>query len=366
MKKILSFICILLTCITLTGCASFIGEDTIEIAEIKTVTLANGDIEVTIVYVDEETKPTVFTVPKGDKGDTGETGVGIQEITVLPNETENGKIITINFTSPEMEPVSYEVADGVSILGIESTVDEESGDTMIVVNFSNGTTSDPIIIPKGKKGEDGNSITAIEQVVNEDKSVTLTLKFSQTDDVIVEVPAPQNGKDGRGIKEIVSVPNGDTYTMIITYTDDTTQSLEFARPNKWFTNYAQPTTSDGIDGDMWYDIAHNIIYAKENGRWRKVLDLEKILDNDCTITFDLNDSNDAQASIPQGTFLSYVISEGEYFATSGFSVPLPTRPGYTFVGWFTTKTPTVVNGAFTDLTPVFADLTLYACWEENN
>ena len=41
--------------------------------------------------------------------------------------------------------------------------------------------------------------------------------------------------------------------------------------------------------------------------------------------------------------------------------------GYTFVGWFLTPSPKLeIDGKFTDFTPVFKTLTLYAYFEENN
>ena len=82
--------------------------------------------------------------------------------------------------------------------------------------------------------------------------------------------------------------------------------------------------------------------------------------------FDLNDSADAPASMPLGTLFTYEIVGGNYFKASGYEIPVPTREGYIFAGWYTVKIPTDVNGALTDLTAVFSDLTLYAKWELAN
>ena len=63
--------------------------------------------------------------------------------------------------------------------------------------------------------------------------------------------------------------------------------------------------------------------------------------------------------------MAYQIPHGSYFAAQeGYTIPIPTRNGYDFVGWYTTKTITPTSGKFTDLTPVMADLTLYAIWEK--
>ena len=52
------------------------------------------------------------------------------------------------------------------------------------------------------------------------------------------------------------------------------------------------------------------------------------------------------------------------FQNNGYGeIPIPTREGYVFVGWYRTKTITSINSAFTDFTIVLTDLELYAIWE---
>ena len=67
--------------------------------------------------------------------------------------------------------------------------------------------------------------------------------------------------------------------------------------------------------------------------------------------------------MPAGSLISYEIECGNYFGASGYQLPMPTRNGFNFKGWYLVKTPTVINGAFTDVTPVLSDLKLYAVWE---
>ena len=134
--------------------------------------------------------------------------------------------------------------------------------------------------------------------------------------------------------------------------------------NKWFSESAEPQSSDGIDGDLWYDLAHNVIYVKQNGRWVEIMDFNNIVDERYTVEFDLNDTHENKASMPAGSLLSYEIECGKYFASSGYQLPIPTRFGFEFKGWYLVKNPSVVNGAFTDLTPVEGDLKLYAVWTE--
>ena len=68
--------------------------------------------------------------------------------------------------------------------------------------------------------------------------------------------------------------------------------------------------------------------------------------------------------MPTGARLSYDIPAGSYFAASKVQIPIPVRPGFEFLGWCTSPHKTPVNGYFTDLTIVQADLTLYAIWQK--
>ena len=94
--------------------------------------------------------------------------------------------------------------------------------------------------------------------------------------------------------------------------------------------------------------------------WSTIIDFD---DNDekYTVTFELNDP-DGTAYIESGR-KEYTITRGEYF-TASYDMPTVTKPGYRFVGWCTKKEQTPTSGMFTDLTPVFSNLTLYAIWEK--
>lgn len=357
----LLLIFVLCFCFFLTGCGSFFGEEeSLVMEKLETKTLENGDIEITIYYSNEDVKPTTFVVPKGDDGATGN---GIKSFDTFKSEDGKSTICHIEFTynTPSVE---FAIPNGVSIEKIETEKNEETEDTYMTVVYSDGSKSDPIIVPKGEKGDPGISITGITQKINRDYSVTLTLTMSEGDPVKVEIPAPIQGEDGRGIAEIVSVPNGDKYVMTIKFTDETEQELEFARPNRWFSESAGPKLEDGINGDLWYDLAHQIIYVKQNNKWNMVMNFNNVVDLTYEVKFDLNDTSAEPASMPAGTLISYQIECGTYFAASGYPIPVPTRTGYLFKGWYTVKIPSVVNGAFTDLTPVQSDLTLYAVWEK--
>lgn len=362
MKKIkILMILILSLCCLLTSCGGFFAEESLDIASINSTVLEDGSTQIVISYTDEEIAPTTFIIPKGVQG---ESGNGIKNVTYDKSPDGKNTIVTLEFTDPTMDAVTISLPNGVSIDKIDGKKDPITEETNITIYYSDGTKSNPISIPKGEKGEDGISIIGISQRINSDNSVTLTLEMSKGDNVIVEIPAPQQGQDGRGIKDIVTIPDGDKYIMTITYTDDTSTDLEFARPNKWFSESSQPTVIDGINGDLWFDLAHQVIYVKQNNKWTEVIDFGKVVDDTYEVTFNLNDSTTAKASMPSGSLINYQIPCGSYFKASGFNIPVPTRNGYEFVGWCTAKIPTTVNGYFNDLTVVQADLTLYAIWEE--
>ena len=370
-KSLLFSLFVISSSASLTSCLGFFEEEVLQISTIQTIQLENGDIQVIIIYSDEDIAPTTFVVEKGDAGEDGKDGNGIKEITYTQSDDKQNTIVNIAFTQQGVNPAEIVIPNGVSVTNIEQSFDEETQMTTLYVNFSDGSKSEPILIPKGEKGDDGISVIGIDQKINRDMSITLTFNLSEGEPVIVDIAPPQKGEDGaegRGIKDIVSIPKGDSYTMIITFTDDTQQQLEFARPNKWFSEMSKPTKDDGIDGDLWYDTAHQIIYLKQNGKWVETMNFNDTVEEiiPYTVSFNLNDSNEYPASMPVGTLLEYEIDPNMNFYSSGYEVPYPTREGYEFEGWYTTKIVTNVHGAFTDLTYVMSDMTLYAKWSKTN
>lgn len=362
MKKLLRSLLlstVLFGSLTLTSCSSFFGQDMAgyTIQDVATEQLANGDIQVTITYVNEEQEPYVFIVPKGEDGVVGKDGTGIKEIKVEKDENLN-QIITIIYTDDTKEPVSYVVPSVVSIVDVTSEKDEETGNEIITIHYSDGTKSNPITLPAGK---DGVGIESIEHFINMDFSVSLTIKLSSGTDYNIVIPAPikgEQGEEGRGISSIVSSPNGDDYTLTINYTDGTSDTLPFARPNKWFSEACEPSSEYGIDGDLWFNLNDSSIYHKENGVWINIINLSENTTIKYTVRFDANGGN-----LPFGTQISYQVVSGKYFSSTGYSIPIPTKDGSIFKGWYTSKSINPTIGCFTDLTPVCSDLTLYAIWE---
>ena len=343
----------------LAGCSFF--KDSTQTHIIKSIDTElvkeDGSTKITITYTDEDTDPVIFYIPKGDKG---ESGVGIKNITYSSDESTTQ--VSISYTDDTLENTIVEIPNGVSVTGITKNVDE-NGNTTLVFNYSNGTISEAIDIPKGEKGDTGVGISNITTITNSDNSISITLKMSDDNEYYVTIPAPKNGENGVCISSMVASETSSKYVIRVTYTNGKVQDLEFSRPkdpNNWTTGSEAPSNTMGANGDFYFDIYHKNIYLKENGRWSLIVSLTSD-DIKYTVRFDLNDDGDAV--MPTGALMEYHITRGMYFDAEGYSLPIPIRPGYDFMGWYRSKVVTPVNGAFTDITPVFNDLILFANWK---
>ena len=366
MKVICRLFLICLSVFLIQGCGFFNTSETLEIADITVKNLENGNKEVTINYVDEFTEPLVFIVPKGDKGDTGN---GIGEVTY--KSVEGGTEITINFTAEGTKPLIFTVNNGVSVTKVKSNYVAEEETTYIQFLLSDGSASEVFKLPKGEKGEDGVSIIEIEDTTNRDKSVTLEIFLSDGSSESFTIPAPIQGEDGNGVKDVKIEPLddfGNVYQMILTLDDDTEISTPINRVNKWFTDSANPDPSIGIKGDLYYCTTNKTIYVKESSGWTPSIDLDKISNIAYEVKFHLNaPADDDTASMPSGVNETYYITHGKYFSSNedGDPIPVPTSDLYEFAGWYTEKGDKLnlnIHGQFTDLTVIADNLNLYARW----
>lgn len=346
----------------LLSCSSFSKggalKDGLFIDDVTTERMADGSTLVTITYTSDDKAPTTFIIPAGNEGN-GITGV--------ETKTNEDGTTTITISYREGEDTVLTVDKAVGIASVESTYDEETGDTSLIITYSDGTKSDPIVIAKGQKGDTGNGIASISVVPMDDGSSLLIIKFTDEDmaNVTVTIPAPLKGDTGVGIEDIVCQLNEEDgfYHFYITYTDGNTADRAFAQFTSWHSGAGLPSNDIGIEGDFYFDTAHQVIYHKENGVWVPTVDL-KTQGQAYTLTFNLNDENDA--SMPAGYTSTYQITDGEYFYSStGKNLPVPTRSGYEFHGWWTSsfgdKDPNA--GHLTELTSICSDLTVYASWE---
>ena len=352
---------LLLASMLLSGCGgSFFEEDALQIVSVEREDLPDGSFDLIITYKDDVREPDRFNVAKGE---AGETGIGIEKIEYRNDAVKNKTIATITLSDGTNKEI--EIANGVSVVGVQSDVDETTGVPYITFLYSNGDQSGRYFLPKGEKGNGIKNYSATE---NADKSVNLLFEFDDGEKIDILIPAP---RDGNGIESMVASENGEFYTITVNYTNQESQTLEFRRPadpNTWTADARIPEPSEGKVGDYFFDTAHAVIYLKSENGWDFVVSL-KAQEAALTVKFNLNDEGDAKMP---GAKPSYQIKYNSYFATNGYGdIPIPSREGYTFAGWYTkpykeySDIPATMS-PFTDLTPVLSDLVLYAIWVPNN
>ena len=339
----------------LNACSFFRSEDkeAIGIKEILVDYDNDGNAIITINYTDKHKEPVTFTLPKGTDG---EIGVGIKKIDYEQDEY-GATTVTITLNKESMEPVSFVLAPGKSIIDVKFRTDDEEN-TLIIFVDSDGNELAPITV---FKGDAGVGIASILWEVDPDTGETIVNMYMSDDpdkEHPITVKIPQ-GKTGKGIESIVSEKRGTTVYLTINYTEGNPDVIEFEATPSWTTGYSEPNRIDGENGDYYFDLAHDIIYIKENDRWEVAVDFATNA-QEYTVKFELNDTSAEPASLVGNR--TYVINRGETFYSSNYTLPIATRVGYTFGGWSTSKTPNVTNGLFTDLTPVLLDMTLYAIW----
>ena len=339
----------------LSGCSFFRSNDNeaVGIKEILVDYDEDGNALITINYTDKHKEPVTFVLPKGTDG---EIGAGIKKIDYEQDEY-GVTTVTITFTKDTMDPVSFVLQPGKSISDVRFDTDAE-GNTLIIFVDSDGNELSPITV---FKGDSGVGIASIEWDIDYETGETIVNMYMSDDPdkenpVTVRIP---EGKTGNGIEYISSEKIGSVIYLTVNYTDGTQDIIPIDSTPNWTTGYSKPSNTDGFDGDYFFDIAHDIIYIKENGIWNVAVDFATN-SQEYNVTFDLNDTSAEPASLVGNR--SYAISRGETFYSSNYSLPIAARVGYTFGGWSTSKTPNVTNGLFTDLTPVLSDMTLYAVW----
>ncbi len=360
MKKLLCCLCcacLLLTSLPMTGCAgSFFAE---EGHLIEGIVLGKnpppGHQTLIFKYTDGTEEEIDIEVVQGEKG---EEGTGIAGVTWKYDKDNRQTGVTLTFTDKSLEPVTIDIPDGRSVVGVHPY--EDVTGKSVIFEYSDGS-SQMFALPKGDKGNGITSFTCVQD--ENDKSVTIDIVMDDgRAPVHVFIPGPA---EGRGVSEMIGGEAGSNYYIDVTYTDGTTQTILFKRPTKWFNGTSKPSTSVGEVGDFFFDTSHDKIYQKEEYEegeygWSEVasFNMEKY-----DVNFDLNDDGDASMPVNTTTFK---VERGSYFSADGNGdIPIPTRPGYTFKGWYRKKTfdPATMS-PFTDFTPVFSDLTLYAIWEK--
>ncbi len=373
MKKTLTVILMCFITIFLTGCGFFEEEEALLIEKIEYTVIEEENVtKVTVSYLNEDKQDDVFYIPHGEIGEQGPIGItgnGIASIEYEYSEDGFATEIKITYTDEELEPTIFNIPNGRSVSGVRSETDRATGNTIMYLQYSDGTESDPIII---RKGVDGNSIIGYNYQVNEDLSVTITFQCSQSDDVVIQIPAPLQGEQGVGVDSMISSETTKEYVITVKYTDGNEDVLKFTKPKEpsdWSTGSEKPSSSYGKNGDYFFDTYHKIIYLKEDDVWVEIVDFNSA-DKVYTVQFNLNDTGSAPAAMPPYSKFSYTVKANSYFKVGengkdNGAIPIPTRTGYTFAGWYTDAELKPTSGLFTDLTQVCDNMTLYAHWVPN-
>lgn len=357
-KKILLSMLLLFSIVALSGCSFFEGE--IEgVKDVEFSETEEGDIKVIVSYYDENETVKEEIIPSGLDG---VDGTGIEEIIVDREKDASRNKVTIKLTDGT-EKMFY-VPDGVRIESVYSMFDEGTNETYMYLVYSDGTESDAIHLPKGDKG-DGIDVPNSSVEMQEDGSIIV--KWVYTDGTEQEFIIPA-GKTGNGIDTIEPTEENGTYGLTITYTDGTIKLIEFTRPSVWYQGNGAPTLAsnasiiaNAIPGDYYLDFYGKKIYALTATSWEIIVDFAQT-EEVYTVTFDPNDSDDPDH--PVDAYNTRVTGIKFGATISGEDIPIPTRPGYVFKGWATSKTVKITTGFFTTLTPVTQNLTLYAIWEQ--
>ncbi|MBE5753413.1 MAG: hypothetical protein E7343_05045 [Clostridiales bacterium] len=357
MKKLFALLFTLIMSFNVLASCSLGGGDSLEISNITAVyDEETGETTITISYLDDIEEPLVFVVPKGEQG---EIGNGILKIEPVDGEIEGTTDLMIYFTDGR-QPQKVTVSngkDGTSIANIKIVSEEPEGypkgsKKVVFVDKNDNPIGDPFVIPAGKDGSEIDDIVGEKQ---NDGTVKVTVSYTDNNSKEFTIPA------GRGIANIDSNILDNEYIIIITYTDNTVQPLTFTRPTGLLSGIGDPPPELGIIGDFYIDTENKIIFKKIGEyAWDNVINLKNE-----RAPYKVKFTFDSGMSMAFGTSNEFTIEEGKCFISAGETIPIPSKTGYTFKGWYTTRSPQPTNGAFTDLTPITCDLVLFALWEEN-
>ena len=350
--------------ITSTSCSAFFGDDGYLIENISHYTDGEGNVVVTLYFDSDEVEPLTITIPKGD---SGEQGRGISNIEYEVNE-DNESVDIIIYYSDNSQPttINVPIINGEDGRGVENViVDQDEEENMTIkFEYSDGSSSEEFVIPKG---EDGRGIETIESNPIEGTNISI-ITITYTDGTSSQFQI-SNGEDGRGIVSIAYDEASSTetaYALIITYTNEETETIYLPRPQstKWYTGASDPTSTLGINGDFYLNIASGEVFLKQNNIWVAQFNMKGSGDEDAktyyNVTFTLGEGE--SWSDPQDGDSSIIVRAEEGSTLPLEEIPVPVRNGSTFLGWFTSLETNINSGQFTDLTPILKDITLFAHW----
>lgn len=408
MRKTISLIALLLTmCLLLTACGGFTswGDTEEKIIEKIYGVKKDGIDYMAIKYVDI-TEPDLIPMPEGIEGtsvdlfphydkNTGKTTVEVtfsngadskffvisdgQSITKASIEPLLGKDYVV-FWCGTKEVGSFPLddikgKDGATWLTGITAPDNAQGKNG---DFFLNTAEFDVYIKKADKWEPVGNLSGvgIDKIAPYESSdgngIIITYSDPNLDDTIVLCPGIVDidfnlSKDKKGYVFTVTLSNGVVDANGTTQT--TTRDFPVTRLPGWDSGINYPSNEDdGIDGDFYFYEPTKTILYKKNGSWQTIFSFDELLNQDSksvTVTFNAlggkmtipgytNPREEFELSVSQNSFVN------------ASSIPIPTKDGYTFGGWYTVPNPNpLINGLFTDMVPVTQSIFLYAYWIPN-
>ena len=365
----ISFALMLTLCpIVLTSCSSFFGSSSYMIKEYSLTEDEEGNQILTFSFDSDEVQPLSVKIPKGM---SGKDGVGIKNIT--HEIKDNNVILTIEYTDPTVKRTTLTVPiisgkDGRGIKEVEVKKDE-AGNTTIQFIYSDETKSELITLPKGEDGKDGVGIANISFVKDELGNTVVTVTYTgdkASDTFTIENP--------KGIYRIEYDPissTDTTYSLVITYTDGSTETISLPRPQstKWLYGNETPSPSLGSDGDYYMNEKNGDIYRKNSGLWIYLFSLTGGSQEEVShiVSFETNGGKwkFVEEGVSADATRKVTVDHASYVSLSSELLQV-SKTGYTFAGWWTS--PDYVldpnAGHLTTLTSITSDITVYANWVE--
>ena len=363
-KKLISIFMIIIALCLMTSCSFFEGENE-GVKDIEFVQNEDQQNVIRVIYYNGEEPIKEEIIPSGVDGKDGK---GIDVLSVIREGEAHRNKIEILLTDGESK--TFYVPDGVRIESVSTSYDEGTDKHYMYLEYSDGSKSDAIEIPEGKPG---NGIEKFEAGDPDELGNTpCTITFTDGTTFTFDIPA---GVPGEGI-EFLEINNENGRQILkVTLTSGAYFDFALERSAHWFKGNGSPESNlevmeNALIGDYYFDVWGKKIYGlTENGWGNPIVDFQQLNDT-FTVTFNLNDENDPDHKVKpmqneilvNNAVVRYGVKYGEYI----LNVPTPERDGYKFVGWATQYTVTPTTGFFTDLTPVFKNIVLYAIWEKIN
>ncbi len=366
MKRILAFIICVVACFSFSAC-SFTWDEEQEIVSVGVIyseTTNKYYIELTYSDGDKSTfEAGSLDALKGEAGDKGDLGNGIAEI--ITEQVEDRTKVTIKFTAEDQEDEVFYIPHGDYVSSVDFfDPDDTHSQPYLVLAFKSGKTKE-VLFPQAKDGKDGIGIEDIEFTPSEEagKAGVIKIKLSDGTEKSFTLDA------ATGIESIEKAENDEKYILIITYTNGDIEQKAFDKPNKWMRGEGRPSDESGKTGDFYFDTYNMVIYEKKTDGWEKIYSF--LTDaNVHSVTFNAKGGKINTDGMNTAEIRTYSVAHGCYLSSAegSPSVPVPTRDGYIFKGWYRKASKEYpgeeyVLAPFTDLTPVCENLELFAWWE---